>query len=380
MANTEPALIQPKTKINYIDHLKVVLTVLVIMHHTFITYGAPGGWYYYQKTTLLLALLPMTMFVAVNQAFFMGFFFFLSALFIPSSYDKKGGARFVTDRLIRLGIPVLFYSFILSPFLNYIIYYGAEGHHISYLQFLSGYTPWVSVGVLWFVMALLMFTFLYALYRSISGSEIKTVKIPTIKQILLFAAAIGVITFGVRVIFNGFVLQPFGFQTAHFTQYIAMFILGLIAARSKWLEQADYKMGKRMRKIALYVIFGGFISFVVARRILNFPPEWFSNGFHWQQLWYAVWEQLVGFILVTALLCIGKHSWNNYSPFMSKLSRSSFAVYIFHPLFVISLSVGLSSWAIEPALKLLIVAPLAVVFSFLFGLLLVRIPIVNKVV
>jgi surface polysaccharide O-acyltransferase-like enzyme len=54
----------------------------------------------------------------------------------------------------------------------------------------------------------------------------------------------------------------------------------------------------------------------------------------------------------------------------SKLSRSTFAVYIFHPLVVISLTVALSGWALDPALKLLIVAPLAVAGSFLLGLLL----------
>jgi peptidoglycan/LPS O-acetylase OafA/YrhL len=80
----KPAIVTTPGKIVYIDHLKVVLTVLVVMHHAFITYGAPGGWYYAQKTTLTGALVPMTAFVAVNQAFFMGFFFFLSALFIPT--------------------------------------------------------------------------------------------------------------------------------------------------------------------------------------------------------------------------------------------------------------------------------------------------------
>jgi peptidoglycan/LPS O-acetylase OafA/YrhL len=93
-SESQPALIQPKAKINYIDHLKVVLTMLVILHHTFIAYGAPGGWYYSQKTTIAGAIVPMTAFVSVNQAFFMGFFFFLSALFVPSSYDKKGCRRF----------------------------------------------------------------------------------------------------------------------------------------------------------------------------------------------------------------------------------------------------------------------------------------------
>ena len=66
-------------KIYYLDNLKVLLTVLVVLHHTFITYGASGGWYYKQPTDKMAALIPMTMFVAINQAFFMGFFFFISA-------------------------------------------------------------------------------------------------------------------------------------------------------------------------------------------------------------------------------------------------------------------------------------------------------------
>src|ERR1700709_1295300 len=120
---TASALIPTKPKIAYIDRLKVILTALVILHHTFITYGAPGGWYYFQKTTSEAAKIPMTLFVAVNQAFFMGFFFFLSAYFIRPSYEKKGAAKFVKDRLIRLGIPLIFYSVILGPAMNYLVYY-----------------------------------------------------------------------------------------------------------------------------------------------------------------------------------------------------------------------------------------------------------------
>src|SRR5476651_672498 len=89
-------------KLFYIDNIKLLLTVLVILHHTFITYGASGGWYFTQKTSLMVALIPMTVFVSVNQSFFMGFFFFLSAYFAGPSFDKKGSARFVADRLSRL--------------------------------------------------------------------------------------------------------------------------------------------------------------------------------------------------------------------------------------------------------------------------------------
>src|ERR1700748_1193057 len=140
MTVPQPALIaNQKNKIYYIDNLKILLTVLVILHHTFITFGAPGGWYYTQKTTHMGALIPMTMFVAINQAFFMGFFFFMSAYFIQPSYKRKGAGRFVGDRLLRLGVPLLFYSFIFSPFITYLVYNYGEGHHITYLQYLGGF-------------------------------------------------------------------------------------------------------------------------------------------------------------------------------------------------------------------------------------------------
>ena len=87
-----------------------------------------------------------------------------------------------------------------------------------------------------------------------------------------------------------------------------------------------------MAIIAACLVFIGLPAMFVTRAILKFPLEAFTIGGHWQSLWYAVWEQLTGFTIVTALLCIGKKRWNGPSVFLSVLSRSSFAVYIFPPL------------------------------------------------
>src|ERR1700730_8163280 len=38
----------------FMDNLRVFLTILVIMHHLAITYGAAGSWYYYDPTKNLL--------------------------------------------------------------------------------------------------------------------------------------------------------------------------------------------------------------------------------------------------------------------------------------------------------------------------------------
>jgi peptidoglycan/LPS O-acetylase OafA/YrhL len=367
-------------KLFYIDNIKILLTILVILHHTFITYGASGGWYYTQKTSHMGALVPMTMFVSINQSFFMGFFFLLSAYFTGSSYDRKGAGQFIADRLLRLGVPLLFYSFVFSPLLSYLVYYFAKGGHITYLQYLSGYDSWIDFGVMWFVAALLVFTMAYVALRNLITIKFKKpLPTPGVSIIIPFAVLLGIISFLVRIVFPvGWVVKPVGFQLGHFTQYIALFIIGLLAYRNQWFDGLSRRTGKRLTLSAwLCLLF--FPVFYIIRVKLDMPVAWYSGGLHWQSLLYAVWEQWIGLSILTALLCRGKRSWNVSSPLLVTLSRSSFTVYIFHPLGIIALSLAVRDWAVDPATKLLIVAPLAVLGSFLLGLLILMIPGVKKI-
>lgn len=100
----------------FIDRLRVVLTALVILHHTAITYGGSGGWFYREvldggtPTSLLL-----TVFCAVSQSFFMGMFFLLVGYFTPASLARKGARQFLRERLLRPGVPLLVFGFVLGP-------------------------------------------------------------------------------------------------------------------------------------------------------------------------------------------------------------------------------------------------------------------------
>jgi len=381
-APTTSAIIEkPKSKIVYIDRLKVILTGLVVLHHSFITYGAPGGWYYYQKTANEIAKIPMTLFVSVNQSFFMGLFFFLSAYFIGPSYEKKGPAKFTADRLMRLGLPLVFYSFLLGPVMNYLVYYFGKGHHVSLMEYLKGYDDWIDFGVLWFVAALLLFTLVYVLVRVIfKNLPSKTLAAPTAISVVLFAAGVGVVSFLVRLAFPvGWVLRPVGFQPGHFSQYIALFILGLVASKNNWLNSISDKTGKGLGKWALRLLLF-FPVFFVIQKITSMDGSWWSGGPHWQALLYAVWEQVIGFLIIVGLLVRGRRLWNEPSERIAKLSRLTFAVYIFHPLVLISLALLVSSINIEPAIKLLFVGPLAVIGSFLLASVIVRIPGVKKII
>lgn len=368
-----------KAKINYIDNLRVLMTILVVLHHTFISYGGPGSWYYTDKTTNEAALVAMTLFVATNQSFFMGFFFFLSALFTETSYVKKGAWQFITDRLKRLGIPILFYSFVLSPVLNYIIYKFGNNGKTTFIQYLGGYDDWLDPGVLWFVVALLVFTLIYAVfkqfYRNLQHSQRS---FPSNTAILFFALGLGLTSFLVRIIFPvGWVLHPLGFQLAHFPQYIAMFILGIIASRSGWLNSIDFRKGKQWLITALLLVFVVFPLFFI---LADSAISTFQGNGTWQSFIAAMWEQLTGISIMVGLAAIAQHKWNFTTPLLKQMARCAFATYIFHPAAVVSISLLLKPLQVDPALKLIIAAPLAVIVSFSLAGLIVKVPVVNNIV
>lgn len=367
--------------IHYLDHIKLLLTILVVLHHTFITYGAPGGWYYREPATGLAALVPMTFFVSVNQSFFMGLFFFLAACFIEPSIERKGVARFFTDRLKRLGLPLVFYAVVLSPVLNYEVEHFTGKNNTSFWQYLSGYHHWIDFGVLWFVAALLLFTMLYLALRPVVYPLLTRSYVPGWRGLLLFSVLLGLITFFVRLLFPvGWVLYPVGFQLGHFPQYILLFCAGLVAGKSNWLQQAEWKTGRVAWWVVISVIVVGYPALMALYLAQHGDATFFSGGWHKEAFIYSIWEQVVGVHIIVALLLFSKTRWNTPRKLLSKLARCAFAVYIFHPLVLISVSLLLAPLPVAPVIKLLICAPLAVTGSFLLAMLILKVRFVAKVI
>ncbi|WP_244139446.1 acyltransferase family protein [Mucilaginibacter ginkgonis] len=344
-------------------------------------YGAPGGWYYKEPTMLKAALIPMTVLVSTDQSFFMGFFFFISAAFTYSSLKRKGWRRFLTDRLIRLGLPLIFYSFVFSPFLIFLIYRYGENNHASFFQFLGGFHDWIDFGVLWFVAALLLFTVVcVALHRTFDKMRIGLFAVPKLKVILCSALLIGLISFIIRIPFPvGWVLHPLGFQPGHFTQYIFLFIMGIIAAKNDWLKQfSENNFQQFWRTIKILLCF--FPVFFLIQTGFHLPMVWYSGGFNVLSLLYSAWEQCIGFCIISAMLIFGKQHWNFSTPTVSFLSQHAFAVYIFHPLALISIALLLRPWSADPGFKLLIAAPIGVAGSILLAILVRLIPSVKRII
>src|SRR6202789_4045597 len=129
----------------YIDRLRVVMTALVILHHTAITYGAIGGWFWHElqpsgsPSSMLLIL-----FCTTNQAYFMGFFFLLAGYFTPASLERKGYARFICDRFLRLGLPLLAFGLLLGPLTAGIVTAAQGGGFWPTINFLWQHKQFIN--------------------------------------------------------------------------------------------------------------------------------------------------------------------------------------------------------------------------------------------
>ena len=87
-----------------------------MLHHVAIVYGAGAPFYYVEPPlTDPLAYLVLLVFVLFNQAWFMGALFLIAGYFTPGSFDRKGSGSFLKGRLVRLGIPLIVFIFVLSP-------------------------------------------------------------------------------------------------------------------------------------------------------------------------------------------------------------------------------------------------------------------------
>ncbi len=367
----------------FIDNLRIFLIILVVLHHLTITYCGGGGWYYVEHKAEGLSMIPYILFLVSNQSFFMGLFFLISAYFTVPSYNRKGGWRFLKDRLIRLGIPLLVFFFIINPVTIYILIKYIHNYDGSFVDlYLSG--DGFGFGPMWFVETLMYFTLIYLLIRFINRRKEYATQadkaLPASWKILLLAFIIGLITFVVRLRFSlGSSIPHTGLQLPYFTQYIAMLILGVYMYKNNWFEKISFKYGIRWFVFAQIIIFIVFPLFLYygGGKVGNLDP--YTGGLHWQSFVMSVLEQLLGISLMIGLIGIFRAKFSTQNRFRRALSASAYTVYIIHPLILVSITISLRNWELVSFLKLIILAPVVVFTTFAIAYLIRRIPYFDRV-
>jgi hypothetical protein len=374
-----PAKAGSKDRNGGIDALRASVTLLVVLHHTALTYGAIGGWYYREiapsrsPDRLLLIL-----FCIANQAWFMGLFFLLAGYYTPPAPQRHGAAGFVRERLLRLGIPLAFYFLILHPVTAAL---ALTAKDLSFARVLAWF--WrngkFEPGPLWFVEALLIFTAVWLLWRGTRKPE-TTAKIAFPSDRVLLAAALvtGAGAFLLRLIWP--VGENVAFlQLGYFASYIVLFAAGCAGAEQRWLERIPESRKRRWVRIAWLAFPVLPVVALLARAVpwLHGPPE---GGLNVQALVYAFWEPFVAWGFILGLLTFFQRRFAQLSGVWPMLARRAFLIFIIHPPVVVGVALAWRDVAAPALVKFLVTGSLACVLCYVIAGLALRIPGVARIV
>ena len=383
------------TRMFFVDQLRWLVIVMVVVVHAFVTYSGIGSWYYVEPAKMgIAARLVFTLYQSFSQAFFMGLLFLVAATFIPASYDRKGFARFIRDRLFRLGVPTLVFMLVLHPLilLTMALFRGETvtpaGFAAAYAQGIVTLRFLGASGPLWFAFALLMFSVIYALVRraaeAIRGPRDGRGRAPRAAPRVthgMAAAVIAIIALGTFLVR---VVQPIGssvlnMQLCFFTQYVVLFLVGLWIGRADILRSLPAQFGRTWLRLAFAAGVPVWFLLGALGGAFSGSMSAFLGGWHWQSAGMALWESFFCVGMCIGLIVVYRERMNVRAGATGFLADNAFGVYVFHAPILVTISLALRQVMITPLAKAVIVAACALATSLLFAALIRSVPGLRKV-
>lgn len=369
----------------FIDHLRAALVILVVLHHVAVVYGASAPFYYVDPPPgESLAGLALFLFVLFNQAWFMGALFLLAGYFTPGSFDRKGPAAFLKDRLLRLGIPLIVFMFVLGPLSAIGLFLAPAAlvtEPLTWQSYWRIYPELIGLGPLWFVALLLIFSTGYVAWRLPTRNRASPAghssSPPSSRSIAVFILTLALASYLIRIII------PLGrtvldFPTlAYLPQYLSFFVVGAIASQHDWFRTLPSAMGRRGFAIAVVATLLLFPIPVLG--ILGGTFRFLGNG-SWPSAVYALWDSAFAVGMCLAMIPFFRRYFNAQSALGAFLAQQSYAVYIVHSPILVSLAYALylafARWELDPGtlLKFGIAAILVVPICFAVAYFIRKIP------
>jgi glucan biosynthesis protein C len=376
---------KPISRLFFIDNWRSALIILVILHHVAVVYGAGAPFYYVEPPAAndLLAFLVLLVFILINQSWFMGAFFLISGYFTPGSFDRKGLGAFLKDRLLRFGIPLVAFFFVLNPIAS-IGYYQMPAKLTGITSPLSWqrYPRMIGMGPLWFVAMLLIFDFGYAAWRAATrkrpGKQVGSP--PGYLAIGVFVVMLALASYLVRIVLP---LGKFvaGFPTlGYLPQYVSFFVLGAIASRGNWFRTVPGKMGKvgLVTALAATVLLLPIALTGLAPRLTAAANNIVGRG-SWQSAVYALWDSIVAVGMCLGVITLFRRFLDGTARLGGFLSRHNFVVYIVHAPIIVLVAILLKGVQLEHLLKFGLAAAIGVPLCFGVAYLVRKIPFASRI-
>lgn len=377
--STIPVTGAPPGRLVHLDNLKVLLIAAIIAMHGIGSYaGTLEVWTYTElrEVTLSPAAEVVLVVLALPFALFLiALLFLVAGLMTVPSIDRKGRGRFARDRLVRLGVPFAAYVLLVQPAVVYALEHPLGYSPGTYWEEFLGEERILDTGPLWFVGVLLIYSLAYAGWRHARGprppgpgTRIRAA------HLAVAAVAVAPASFAIRLVY------PYGgdagFTDLNFWQWpacIAVFALGIIAARQGWTRTVPDNLRRSCRSVTVVA--------VVAMAALMYAAG--SSG-RVEDMMGGPNLLAAGFATLDAVLCLFGSVWllsvaqrrlTRPLPHGPALARSAYGAFILQTPILIGLALALRPIDVPAEVKALALAVSAVAASFaLAHLLVTRIP------
>lgn len=352
-----------RVRLSAVDNLKVILVAWVIGGHALLGYAAIGGWPYDEVNevtfhpgveTVLAAL------VGPSGLFFMGTFYFMAGIFTPGSIERKGTAKFIAERLVRLGTPWVVSALLVWPTFVWIAYNGA-GQDVSWWHVFTHRNPLLDSGSLWFVGVLLIFSIAVALAPPIKQARITTRHVVGMTMIVVGT------TFLTRLVFPARSGQVGDLHLWWWPQCLGMFLLGAIGGR-KLAERVPEEIYRMCRNVVIATI----AALPVAAALMGVldlakSAEPFLGGWRWQALVLAAIE---GTLVVAGslwLIGLAQRRLTGQGPLAQGLARSAYVAFVVQGPILLAIATAMRPLDLSAEAKALLVGTTAIAASFAIG-------------
>ena len=376
--------ISTNKRVLFFDQIRALMIALVIAIHV-VPLAFTSGWIGVRVPTTgspdAFFVVAGSFFAYFCNTFFMCMLFLISGYFVPRSVHKKGIARYLKDRLLRIGVPFLVGLLLIN---NASVLLGRLSPSSPLAELSWNTLPFNSVMALWFLVVLFIFDLLYCTWVSLRGNRFSvdaSVPTPQLHSWIISAFVLGileVVMLGQKDLWVALVRSPLnglGAQGMHIFTYAFLFFLGCKASFHQWLERLDSHLVVRWFRFSLALA----LCFLAIALVLTFNGSMSSESGKLVLL-SALLSPFMGWGIIAYLLLWFQHNEHRCGQWLATAGVDSFGAYVIHSLVLVIVLmtigfIGLNHWLVA-----LSASVLGISISFGITHQLRRIPFVARVI
>ena len=319
-----------RKRIHWLDNLRTVIILLVVLYHVGGVYEAAGLWGWFWIVDDLDTITWVGIVGIVFDVMVMPTMFFISGYLTPGSLKNKTSWAFLKGRIKRLIFPWLIAVLTLIPIYKVIFLYSRnlpQEHWSTYFHI----TNPNSQNWLWFLPVLFTFNILYLVF------DRANIKFPNIslKSAVLSIFIIGMVYsffIGGFLGFRSWTLTPvIDFENERLLLYFMVFLLGVLCYQREIFSKIPEKK-------TLYTVVNSISWVPITLHIFaRIWPFFYEGGFAITPLYRLIWW----FSFYLALLCLLYLMVETFWRYLDKtgriwdeLNKNSYGVYIIHVIVI----------------------------------------------